>query len=204
MHPIQRPQSWWSQYRADVERTYEAPPTLLRSIAGFLFHAGLRATLLHRIAHRFWRRRALRPLAAVLKRAGTALTGAEIHPAAQLGGGVHLPHPTGVVIGPTVVIQGPATIFQQVTLGPRGAAGAPGSGPRLGPYTSIYPGARVLGAIQLGARVQVGPNCVVYRSLADGTTVLPAEPTVLEGLSFTLRFETEGEKAAHDLTGAPA
>ncbi len=191
--------SWWRAYLGDVERTYEVRPSLIRALLGF-FHPGLRACLAYRLAHLFWGARGLRPLAWLFKRLGSALSGAEIHPAAAIGPGLHLPHPTGVVIGPTVVIDGPATVFQQVTLGPRGAPGGPGSGPRLGPYASIYPGARVLGKIRIGARAQVGPNCVVYRDLPDGSTVLPPEPMVLEGLSFTLRFETEEEKASRTAT----
>ncbi len=193
---------WWRSYLGDVERTYEVRASLFRALLG-ICHPGLRACLAYRLAHIFWSAPGLRPFSWLFKRLGLALSGAEIHPAAAIGPGLHLPHPTGVVIGPTVVIDGPATVFQQVTLGPRGASGAPGSGPRLGPYASIYPGARVLGKIRIGARAQVGPNCVIYRSLPDGTTVLPPEPMVLEGLSFTLRFETEGEKAARGST-APA
>ena len=58
----------------------------------------------------------------------------------------------------------------------------------------MYPGARILGRVDIGARAQVGPNCVIYRSLEPGTTVLPPEPMVLEGLSFTLRFESDAER----------
>ncbi len=49
--------------------------------------------------------------------------------------------------------------------------------------------ARVLGAISIGSRCQIGPNCVIFRDLPDGSTVLPPEPVVLEGLSFSLRFD---------------
>jgi serine O-acetyltransferase len=182
----------WREYRADLEKTWGSPPVFGRALVAPWCHAGVRAALLHRIAHRL-HRGWLRPLAALLRRVSTALSGAEIHPAAAIGPGLHLPHPQGVVIGAGVVIDGPATIFQQVTLGPRG--GPADECPRLGSFVAIYPGARVLGAIEIGARAQVGPNCVIYRSLPAGTTVLPPEPVVLEGLSFTLRFRSEGERA---------
>jgi len=187
----------WCEYRADLEKTWGTPPRAGRALVAPWTHAGIRAALLHRFAHRCHRRAWLRPLAALLRRISTALTGAEIHPAAAIGPGLHLPHPQGVVIGGGVVIEGPATIFQQVTLGPRGGSAA--DCPRLGSFAAVYPGARVLGAVEIGARAQIGPNCVVYRSLPAGTTVLPPEPVVLEGLSFTLRFRSEREGA-----GAPA
>jgi serine O-acetyltransferase len=181
----------WREYRADLEKTWGAPPGVVRTLLAPWGHPGVRAALLHRIAHRL-HRGPLRPVAAILRRVSTALTGAEIHPAASIGPGLHLPHPRGVVIGAGVIIDGPATIFQSVTLGPRG--GPADECPRLGSYAAVYPGACVLGAIEIGARAQIGPNCVIYRSLPAGTTVLPPEPVVLEGLSFTLRFKTDGER----------
>jgi serine O-acetyltransferase len=182
----------WREYRADLEKTWGRPAGLARTLFAPCSHAGVRAALLHRIAHRC-HRGALRGCSALLRRLATALTGAEIHPAAAIGPGLHLPHPAGVVIGAGVVIDGPATIFQQVTLGPRG--GGAEDCPRLGSFVAVYPGARILGRVDIGARAQIGPNCVIYRSLPAGTTVLPPEPVVLEGLSFTLRFESEGELA---------
>ncbi|MCI0650273.1 MAG: serine O-acetyltransferase [Planctomycetes bacterium] len=192
----------WHEYRTDVGRTYsDRRPALWRCFAAPFIHAGVRATLLYRVAHRCTRWAVLRPLAALLKRAARIASGCEIHPAARLGPGIHLPHPLGIVIGPTVVIEGPATIFHDVTLGARGAA-ANENGPRIGPYAFIYAGARVLGDLTLGERCQIGPNCVIYRDLPAGSTVLPAEPLVLEGLSFSLRFDAAAAaESARELAG---
>jgi serine O-acetyltransferase len=46
----------------------------------------------------------------------TVVTGADIPLNCQIGGGLHLPHPTGVVIHPNAVIGVNCTIFQQVTI----------------------------------------------------------------------------------------
>ncbi len=177
----------WKELREDARRTYAgAPERFWHPLLGPVVHPGLRATLLYRIAHRLTRLASTRPFAALLERVSRAMTGCDLHPEARIGGGLHLPHPIGIVVGPTVEIAGPATLFQQVTIGARG--GARTRGPRLAPYTFVYAGARILGDLEIGERTQIGPNCVIYRDLPAGSTVLPPEPRVLEGLSFSLRF----------------
>ena len=56
----------------------------------------------------------------------------------------------------------------------------------------------------IGARTQIGPNAVLYRDVPEGSTVLPPEPTVLEGLSFGLRFDcSEAAQASAVSAGGP-
>jgi serine O-acetyltransferase len=183
----------YSEYKADVKRTFMADGVFYTAFSPF-FHAGMRAMVLYRLGHRLRGNMIFRLFSAALKRIAMASTDAEIHPAAEIGGGIHLPHPSGIVIGPTVTIAGDCTIFQQVTLGPR-VAELDAKGPTLEKHTFVYPGAKVLGEITIGARTQIGPNCVVFKNLPEGTTVMPPEPTVLEGLSFGLRF---GDKKDDD------
>lgn len=188
-------ESFWRELAADARRTYaDSRPSLWHVTLGPLVHPGLRAAVCYRIAHRLHRFRAVRPLACILKRVGRLVSGSDLHPEARLAGGLHLPHPIGVVVGPTVETLGPATIFQDVTIGAR--AGEGGRGPRLGPYTFVYPGARILGGVEVGERTQVGPNCVIYHDLPPCSTVLPPEPRVLAGLTFSLRFPRETQAAA--------
>ena len=184
-------ESLWREYKADVRRTFLRPPTTFWIAFGPILHAGLRAVLIYRIAHRFYRVRALRFVSSILKRIAFAVSGAEIHPSARFGPGLHLPHPLGIVIGPGVTADGEATIFQGVVLGPRGSD--PTKVPHLGLHTFVYPGALVLGDVDVGPRTQIGANVVVMRSLPAGTTVLPPEPIILERLSFGLRFESPSE-----------
>lgn len=177
-------------WRLDLERAIGRRPAWYHAWLCPLVLPGVTAITCYRIA-RFFHLRRLRPFASCFKRLGSALTGAEISPAADLAGGFRLPHPTGVVIGPGVKTEGFCTVFQQVTLGARRADAWDSDSPTLGDQTFVYGGARVLGAIRVGERSQIGPNCVVFKSLADGSTVLPPEPRVLEGLSFSLRAGAE-------------
>jgi serine O-acetyltransferase len=88
--------------------------------------------------------------------------GCSISPAALLHGGLVLPHPQGIVIGPGVVVGPRAWIFQNVTIG--GAPGRSGA-PVIGTDARIYPGAVLSGPISVGWNVVVGANAVVVRDI---------------------------------------
>jgi serine O-acetyltransferase len=61
-------------------------------------------------------------------RAWSAISGAEIDLKVQIGGGLLLPHPNGIVVFPDVVIGPNCLIFQQVTLGIGGRVPLPRTG----------------------------------------------------------------------------
>ena len=94
-----------------------------------------------------------------------------IAPTARIYGGIILPHPQGIVIGPEVVV-GPRTwIFQNVTIG--GAPGKVGV-PHIGSDSRIYTGAVVAGPIRVGCHVVMGANVVVSFDVPDQTIVRPS------------------------------
>ena len=82
------------------------------------------------------------------------LTGADIHPGAEIGGGLRLTHTAGVVIGRGVRIGSNVTLLHGVTLG--GSARGWFDGvyedgyPDIGDETEIMAGAFVLGPIKVG------------------------------------------------------
>jgi len=81
---------------------------------------------------------------------------AEIPASADIGPGLHLPHPQGVIIAQSCRIGPHAAIFQQVTLG-----GWETGIPRVKARAVIYAGARAFGAVTIGRRAFVGANAVV-------------------------------------------
>jgi serine O-acetyltransferase len=97
------------------------------------------------LRHRFW----------------SAVSGADIPLKCQIGGGLLLPHPNGVVIHPDAVIGPNCLIFQQVTLGVRGAGGVPS----LGGHVDVGAGAKLLGNIVVGDHCVVGANAVLLQSM---------------------------------------
>ena len=102
--------------------------------------------------------------------ATTIWTSCHIAPSARFGGGLYMPHPTGIVIGDGVIVGSDATIFQQVTLGRHhpDIAGAPS----LGNHCLLGAGAKILGAVTLGDHVTIGANAVVLADIASGNTAV--------------------------------
>ena len=99
------------------------------------------------IRHRFW----------------SVVTGAEIDLSCQIGGGLLIPHPHGIVIHPDSVIGPNCLIFQQVTL----------AGPvELGFHVDIGAGAKVLGPLRISNNVRIGANSVVTKDVAEGETMV--------------------------------
>jgi serine O-acetyltransferase len=80
----------------------------------------------------------------------------------QIGPGIVIPHPQGIVLG-ACSIGSNATIFHQVTLGGKVADFVydPNKRPRVGNNVTISVGAKVLGSLELGDGCIIGANAVV-------------------------------------------
>jgi serine O-acetyltransferase len=96
----------------------------------------------------------------------TLVFACDIDPQAQIGPGLYLPHPTGIVIGGSVKIGSDVAILQHVTLG-RGLRNLNQS-PVIGNFCEIGCGAVLLGAIVMGDGAKVGANSVVLSDIPAG------------------------------------
>ena len=110
----------------------------------------------------------LRKLARLRYMVWSTLTASDIDPAATLGEGLRLPHPTGVVIHRDAVLGPNCMVMQQVTIGQLAADGAP----KLGANVYVGAGAKILGDITLGDDVRIGANAVVLKDVPAGCTVV--------------------------------
>jgi serine O-acetyltransferase len=120
----------------------------------------------------------VRRIVAVLRhRFWSVVTGADIPLGTQIGGGLLLPHPNGIVIHPKAVIGPNCLIFQQVTIG---TVNARKGLPRIEGHVDIGAGARVLGPVHIGAHARVGSNAVVLKDVPAGAsaTGVPARVTL--------------------------
>ncbi|MFL5796531.1 MAG: serine O-acetyltransferase [Actinomycetota bacterium] len=168
--------------RGDVARlfswegTTRGRPSLGAAARRVLTRPGPQAVALFRVSHWLWAR-GLQVPAEVVWRVNTFLTGADIHPAAEIGGGFRMTHASGVVIGSGVRIGDDVTLLHAVTLG--GSVrdwfgGSPRDGyPVIGDRTEIMAGAKVLGPITVGRACYVGANAVLARDLPDGEAYTP-------------------------------
>ncbi len=102
------------------------------------------------------------------------VTQCEIPLACEIGGGLLLPHPTGIVIHPDCCIGPNCLIFHQVTLA---------RDVTMGGHCDIGAGAKLLGPLRVGNHVQVGANAVVTIDLPDTAVAIgvPARITARQG-----------------------
>ena len=159
--------------RADLAIIKERDPAARGVLEILCCYPGLHALMLHRFSHRLWQLRwPLSPLVArILSQLGRWLTGIEIHPGACIGRGVFIDHGMGVVIGETSVIGDHCLLYQGVTLGGTGKDHGKRH-PTLETNVVVGAGAKVLGAIQVGANTRIGAGSVVLRDVAPDSTVV--------------------------------
>jgi serine O-acetyltransferase len=143
--------------------------------------AGVQALLAHRVSHALYE--AGLPLAPrTIAFASRAVTGVEIHPAAQIGADFFIDHGSGVVIGETTEIGDRVTLYQGVTLGGTGFARGKRH-PTIADDVTIGSGAKLLGPVTVGRCAKVGANTVVIEDVPENSTVVgnPGHPVRVEG-----------------------
>jgi len=145
----------WSREKA-IRGSYEPGKYLLAAIRDYqhLKTKGPAGRMLSKVAvlrHRFW----------------SAVCGADIPINANIGGGLMIPHPNGVVIHPAAVIGPNCLIMQQVTIGTTGKGNAT---PVIGGHVDIGAGAKVLGGLRIGAHARIGANAVVLKDVPGDAT----------------------------------
>ena len=126
------------------------------------------------------------------------LTGADITPCSEIGGGLLIPHPAGVVLH--------CRAGEGLTVGATAGITAPldGDGRLVGLDSSPLLGARVclahhtgvFGAVKIGDGVRAQPGCVAARSVPAGLTLMPRK------LRFRSRASVEEMRARAARTNA--
>lgn len=116
----------------------------------------------------------VRDIAVIRHRFWAAITGADIPLNCQLGGGLLIPHPSGIVIHPDALIGPNCLILQQVTI----AADGDGA-PIISGHVDIGAGAKILGAISIGRHAKIGANAVVLADVPDGATAVGVPAKVI-------------------------
>ncbi|HLP03456.1 MAG TPA: serine O-acetyltransferase EpsC [Opitutaceae bacterium] len=171
----------WRQLGAPV-RDYAAilrqDPALLGRRGGrveALLYPGFWALAAHRVAH-LLDAAGLPVVPRMLNFAARFVTSVDIHPGARIGAGLFIDHGDGVVIGETAEIGRDVVMLHQVTLGGRGG-GRGKRHPTVGDGVFLGAGAKILGAVEIGAGARVGANAVVLTNIPAGATAvgIPAQ-----------------------------
>jgi serine O-acetyltransferase len=142
-----------------------------------LFYKGYQGLATYRAANCLWKNDR-HTMALFLQNRASEVFGVDIHPGAQIKGGVMIDHATGVVIGETSQIDENVSIFQGVTLGGRGTEDGDRH-PKIKSGVSIYASSTILGNITIGKNSVVAAGSLVLKDVDSDTTVAGVPAKVL-------------------------
>ncbi|HEY7967627.1 MAG TPA: serine O-acetyltransferase [Solirubrobacteraceae bacterium] len=169
--------------RRDIAAARERDPSAagIGTLGMLAAWPGVQAVLAHRVAHAL-HHAGVPLLPRAIAFAARALTGIEIHHAAQIGEGLFIDHGSGVVIGETASIGDDVTLYQGVTLGGTGFETGKRH-PTVQDNVTIGSGAKLLGPIEIGHGAKIGANSVVVRDVPPNSTVVgvPGHPVRVDG-----------------------
>ncbi len=154
----------------DLKAVMDRDPAVRDRRDAAWFSQGYHAIRFHRWSHALWMKGSHRR-ARFLNYVGRVLTGADLHPGADIGEDVFIDHASGVVVGETAEIGDHVCIFQGVTLG--GVSSEKGKRhPTIGENVVIGANATVLGDISIGSNTRIGAGSVVVKDVPPNSTVV--------------------------------
>jgi serine O-acetyltransferase len=156
--------------REDIQSVLDRDPAARNTLEVLFCYPGLHAIWAHRFSRWLWTR-GLKLLARGLSQLARGITGIEIHPGATIGRNLFIDHGMGVVIGETTEIGNNVTIYHDVTLGGTSLQKTKRH-PTIEDHVVIGAGAKVLGAITIGAHSRIGANAVVVKSAPPNSVVV--------------------------------
>jgi len=163
-------QSILNFFVSDVNAAFNKDPAARTLIEVLTSYPGIKAVLLYRIAHFFWKL-GLPYIPRYISGIARDLTAVEIHPGAEIGSEFFIDHGAGVVIGETAEIGNNVTIYAGVVLGGTNLEQKKRH-PTLGDNVVVGTGAKILGPIILGDNVRVGANSVVVNDVPSNCVVV--------------------------------
>ena len=140
-----------------------------------LFYKGFQGLAAYRAANCLWKNDR-HTMSLFIQNRASEVFGVDIHPAAEILGGVMIDHATGVVIGETAKIDKNVSIFQGVTLGGKGNERGDRH-PKIQSGVSIYASSTVLGNITIGKNSTIAAGSLFLKDVDPNTTVagIPAK-----------------------------
>lgn len=153
--------------KEDFKR-YNRNPNILYIIKSYFSNKGKQAVILYRLSNYFYNKN-LKFIAVLIKNHNLKTTGCEIGEQCQIGKGLKIGHPNGIVISGRAKIGHDLNIMQQVTIG--GAWGTNKNDCIIGNNVFIGAGAKILGST-IGNNVTIGANAVVLIDIPNDSTAV--------------------------------
>jgi len=97
--------------------------------------------------------------------------GVDLPASTQVGSGLYMNHPNGIVVHSEAVIGRDCNLSQDVTLG-EANRGRNAGFPTIGDGVYIGPGAKIVGAVHVGDDSAIGANCVVTHDVPPHSVVV--------------------------------
>ncbi|MFW9771893.1 MAG: serine O-acetyltransferase [Candidatus Thorarchaeota archaeon] len=155
---------------SDVNAAFNKDPAANTLLEVLTSYPGIKAILLHRIAHFFWKIK-MPFVPRYISEISRDLSGIEIHPGAEIGSDFFIDHGGSVVIGETSVIGDNVTIYAGVVLGGTNLEKTKRH-PTIADNVVIGSGAKILGPINIGNNVRIGANSVVVEDVPPNCVVV--------------------------------
>jgi len=155
---------------SDVSAAFNKDPAARTLVEVLTSYPGIKAVLLYRIAHFFWKLN-VPYIPRYISDIARELTAIDIHPGAEIGSEFFIDHGAGVVIGETAEVGNNVTFYSGVVLGGTNLEQKKRH-PTLGNDIVVGTGAKILGPITIGNNVRVGANSVVVNDVPERCVVV--------------------------------
>jgi serine O-acetyltransferase len=161
-----------------LKRYKNFDPAANSTLEILFLYPGIKAVVLHRLAHYFWVKR-VPFIPRFICEISKILTTIEIHPGAQVGCGLIIDHGLGVLIGQTSIIGDDVTLMPRVALVAREFKGSKRH-PTIGNRVFIGTGATVVGNINIGDDAKIGANAVVLENVPANCTAVGIPASIVK------------------------
>ncbi len=153
----------------DMQAVCDRDPACDDALTPLLYFKGFQSLVCYRVAHFLWDQDR-KEFALYLQSLISETFSVDIHPAAQLAGGILLDHATAFVAGETAVIEQDVSILHEVTLGGTGKDRGDRH-PKVRSGVLLGAGAKILGNVEIGTGAKVGAGSVVLNDVPAHTSV---------------------------------